>query len=105
MSASSSKSCFPMLQKNSYRVSTGSHSHSSPFVTLKRWAASKQEQQKKKAFVLACSCLGPATSQASLGTLVPAPAAAAACPNITDSPSDSVSSALGGFSGWKQAGL
>lgn len=92
---------------SSYRVCTGSHSHSSPFVTLKRWAASKQEQLKKKAFALACSCPVPATSQASSGILLPpaAPAAAAACPGVTDSPSSSASSALGGFSRKKQAGL
>ena len=92
---------------SSYRASTGSHSHSSPFVTLKRCAASKEEQHKKKAFVLACSCAVPATSQASSRTVVllPASAAAAACPTITDSPSGSVSCALGGFSGKEEAGL
>lgn len=92
---------------SSYRVRAGSHSHSSPFVTLKRWAALKEEQLKKKAFALACSCPVPATSQASSGILLPppAPAAAGACPGVTDSPSSSASSALGGFSGKKQAGL
>lgn len=92
---------------SSYRVSTGSHSHSSPFVTLKRWAASKEEQHKKAAFVLAHSRPVLATSQASSGTPVPPPAltAAAACPSVTDSPLGSVASALGGFSGKKRAGL
>lgn len=32
---------------SSYRVSAGSHRQPSPFVTLKRWAASKEEQHKK----------------------------------------------------------
>lgn len=92
---------------SSYRVCAGSHSHSSPFVTLKRWAASKEEQLKKAAFALAYSCPVPATSQASSGILLPppAPAAAAACPGVTDSPLSSASSDLGGFSGKKQAGL
>lgn len=35
---------------SSYRVSAGSHTHPSPFVTLKRWAASKEEQHKIKCF-------------------------------------------------------
>lgn len=40
----------------SFRTSSRSQSHS---YALKRWAASKEEHHRKKAFVLACSCPVP----------------------------------------------
>lgn len=77
---------FLCCRTSSSGKSAGSHSPPSRFVTLKRWAESEEEQYVKLAFVQACSCPVPATTQASLGTPVPPPAsaAAAACPSTSD---------------------